>query len=79
MKYSLWGARFAAGGAAPSMYYARGLTLRNSDGSATTLDDDATVVVSEPLDQGEHDWSEVPVGSIMHVNHQGVQIEPLGI
>ena len=76
---ALWGARFAAGGDAPSMYYARGLAIRNGDGSTAALAENATVVVSEPLDQGGHDWAEVPVGSLLHVGDAGVQIESLGI
>ncbi len=75
----LWGARFAIGGEAPSMYYARGLTLNNTDGTSATLADDATVVVSEPLDQGGHDWTEVPAGSLLRVDQSGVDIEPLNL
>ena len=61
------------------MYYARGLAIRNGDGSTAALAENATVVVSEPLDQGGHDWAEVPVGSLLHVGDAGVQIESLGI
>jgi len=75
----LWGARFAVGAEAPSMYCGQGLTLRNRDGTTTALDPSATVVVSEPLDQGDHAWTEVPDGSIIRVDASGVAVEPLGL
>jgi len=73
----LWCARFAVGGEAPSLYWGRGLNLCNCDGSTTQLDPSATVVVSEPLDAEEFAWHEVPEGSVVRVNGDGVQVDPL--
>ena len=75
----LWGARFAIGAEAPSMYYGRGMTLRNRDSSSFTLAENATVVVSEPLDRGDHAWVEVPEGSLLRVDGGDVTVESLGI
>ncbi len=76
---ALWGARFAVGAAAPSMYYGQGMTVRNRDGSSATFAEESTVVVSEPLDRGDHAWKEVPDGSLICVDDCGVDIEPLGV
>jgi len=73
----LWCARFSEGGTAPSLYWRRGLSLRNCDGSCTPLDDAATIVVSEPLDTEALTWHEVPNCSLLHVDRDGVRVQPL--
>ena len=76
---ALWCARFATGTAAPSLYWGRGLNLCNCDGSTTQLDDQATIVVSEPLDTEEFAWREVPDGSLIRVDATGVAVQSLDV
>jgi glutamine amidotransferase len=71
----LWCARFAEGVPAPSLYWGRGLKLRNCDGEYTQLAENATVVVSEPLDAEQFSWHEVPESSIVRVNQDGVEVQ----
>jgi predicted glutamine amidotransferase len=73
----LWCARFSVGDTAPSLYWGRGLQLRNRDCTCTQLDEHATIVVSEPLDADTIAWHEVPQGSILHVTHAGVNVQPI--
>jgi len=73
----LWCARFAVGATAPSLYWGRGLSIRNCDSSSTHLAESATVVVSEPLDTEEFVWHEVPEHSLVQVDGDGVRVELL--
>jgi glutamine amidotransferase len=75
----LWCARYADGVEPPSLYWGRGLLLRNRDCTCTQLDEHATIVVSEPLDTDAFAWQEVPESSILHVNHAGVQLQPISL
>jgi glutamine amidotransferase len=70
----LWCARFAVGATAPSLYWGRGLSIRNCDSSSTHLAESATVVVSEPLDTEEFVWHEVPEHSLVQVDGDGVRV-----
>jgi glutamine amidotransferase len=62
--HTLYAARYASDDYAPSLYH------RRSSGS------DGWSVVSEPLERGSSDWSELPPDSFATVTADGVKIEP---
>lgn len=74
---SLWAARYSSNGDTPTLYWGQGLALAGSKGEIFHLDQDSTVVVSEPLDKEQHSWESVPDSSLLHVADGVLSVSPL--
>lgn len=66
--HTLYAVRYSSDGQSPSLYWRQGANLRVVDGSVQ-LDKgaDCTLVLSEPLDEVEGEWREIPEGTLMRV------------
>jgi glutamine amidotransferase len=75
---SIWAVRYASDGDAPTLYHSRDVDdlIGLNPEIATTLGEDARVVVSEPIGRFAEIWAEVPQGSALHARAGRIEIRP---
>ena len=74
---SLWAVRYSSKKQSRTLFYSRHLhALHDLDGTYGSLPADATIVVSEPLDDLTEHWQEVPESSLLSVEQGSVSVIP---
>ncbi len=77
---TLWAARYGSDGDGPSLYHsASQAALDGASATAGAIEANATIVVSEPLDDGTEHWKAIPPRSILQACGGDVEIRPLSL
>jgi len=71
--------RYASDGAAPSLFYGCGVQPRCASGNTLEATKESILILSEPLDHCEEQWSEVPESHALVAGDGGVAIRPIAI
>lgn len=72
---TLWAFRYGSDGHGPSLYHsASHVALADAMGTTALTEQDATIVVSEPLDEVSEHWVEIPSGGWLRATGPDVQI-----
>ncbi len=72
---SMVAARWSSDGKSPSLHYLAGGSVTSDEGRiAMAPGAGAAVILSEPLDEDEDGWPEIPEGSLLVANSGGVSI-----
>ncbi|QDT43689.1 Amidohydrolase EgtC [Gimesia alba] len=72
---SLWAVRYSSNNQSRTLYHSSHLhALHDLDGTYGSLPADATIVVSEPLDDLTENWEEVPESSLLTVAQGAVSV-----
>lgn len=71
----LWAVRYSSNNQSRTLFHSSHLhALHDLDGTYGTLPADATIVVSEPLDDLTENWQEVPESSLLTVEQNAVSV-----
>jgi glutamine amidotransferase len=74
-----WAVRYSSDAQSPTLFWRETAGLAEGEGGCAFRDGSGTVlVVSEPLDQDEAGWHEVPEGTVLTVRDGRVEVRPLG-
>lgn len=74
----LWAARYQSDGDGPSLYHtSHQAAVQGATGHDARVESEATIVVSEPLDEVSSHWIEVPGHSLVQACPGEVQVRPL--
>jgi predicted glutamine amidotransferase len=71
---AIYAVRFATNGEAARLHYASGAAIHDAQGHDIALSGNATLVLSEPLDDVRDHWVEVPPSHIMIAGGGGVAV-----
>ncbi len=75
---TLWAARYGSDGDGPSLYHtANRAALDQASDSVGVIESEATIVVSEPLDECSEHWVEVPGRHVLTAVGDQVEMAPL--
>ncbi len=73
----LWAARYQSDGDGPSLYHtAEGADVAGAMGVEAEIESEATIVVSEPLDEVSSHWVEVPSRTVLMASAEGATLQP---
>jgi glutamine amidotransferase len=77
---TLWAARYGSAGDGPSLYHTASRTaLDQATATAGAIEEQATIVVSEPLDDVREHWVEVPPLGMLTASGGRVQLDSLAL
>ena len=74
----LWAARYQSDGDGPSLYHtSHQAAVQGATGQDAQMESEATIIVSEPLDEVSSHWIEVPGHSLLQACPGEVRVRPL--
>jgi len=77
---SIYALRYSSDSKSPSLYYATGAEVEVREAAVRfTPGDDAVLVLSEPLDESENGWIDVPEAHVLHTADGAARISPLSV
>jgi glutamine amidotransferase len=77
---TLWAARYGSNGDGPSLYHtANQAALDNASAVAGVIESQATIVVSEPLDECAEHWVEIPPHGILTAERGSIRLGKLAL
>ncbi|MDP7070203.1 MAG: class II glutamine amidotransferase [Phycisphaerales bacterium] len=77
---TLWAARYGSDGDGPSLYHtASRAALDRASAVAGAIESQATIVVSEPLDDCDEHWRVIPPRHVLRARGDEVEIRPLAV
>jgi glutamine amidotransferase len=77
---TLWAARYGSNGDGPSLYHtANQAALDNASAAAGVIESQATIVVSEPLDECAEHWVEIPPHGILTAERGSIRLGKLAL
>ena len=75
--HQLWAARYQSDGDGPSLYHTADHSgVAGAVGVDAQIESEATIVVSEPLDEVSNHWVEVPTRSVLIASASGATLQP---